>query len=271
MTQRNHFLKIEQLRDSDSFILFHETRLLVRGGSLVWERSELDSHILKDANLILLEEPDGSAIVAVDCKQDLCDTLNAEKQSLRDLLFLETDIGFTLAGKASQLLDWYNSHRYCGICGGATIHHASERAVVCEACNKHYFPRINPCVIVLVVKGQQCLLARSSRVKSGFYSCLAGFMEIGETPEQTVEREVKEEVAIDVDNIRYIKSQSWPFPSQLMLGFLADYKAGEIVPAPEEIAEAHWYDADTLPTVPSSDISVAGELIRYFVNQVKRH
>lgn len=267
MSQRNHFLKIEQLRDSDVFILFHETQVLVRDDSLTWDHSQLDSQLFKDADLILLEETNGSAIIVVNFQQDLSGSLGAEKHNLRSLLFLERDIGFPLAGRASQLLDWYGSHRYCGNCGGATAHHLSERALVCEACNKHYFPRINPCVIVLVIKGSQMLLARSSRVNSGFYSCLAGFMEIGETPEETVIREVKEEVAIDVENVRYIKSQSWPFPSQLMLGFLADYKAGEIVPAPEEIAEAHWYDVDDVPQVPSADISVAGELIRYFVNQ----
>ncbi len=82
-------------------------------------------------------------------------------------------------------------------------------------------------------------------------------------------REVKEEVGLEVENIRYIKSQSWPFPSQLMLGFIADYKAGEIVPEPEEIAEAHWYSVDDLPIVPSSAISVAGELIEHFVSEVR--
>ena len=121
------------------------------------------------------------------------------------------------------------------------------------------------------MRGDQLLLARSARFKSGFFSCLAGFIEVGETPEQTVVREVKEEVGIEVENIRYIKSQSWPFPSQLMLGFIADYKAGEIVVAPEEIEEAHWYDVYSLPKVPSPAISVAGELIQTFVNHVKQH
>lgn len=269
MSQRNHFLKIEQLRVSDTFILFYGTQLLVRNNSLLWNYSQLDSQLFENADLLLLDEINGSAIIVVNFEQDLSATLSAEKQSLRSLLFLQADIGFPLAGRASQLLDWYSSHRYCGHCGGVTEHHLSERALVCEACNKHYFPRINPCVIVLVVKGSQMLLARSSRVKSSFYSCLAGFMEIGETPEETVLREVKEEVAIDVDNVRYIKSQSWPFPSQLMLGFLADYKAGEIDPAPEEIAEADWYDVDELPTVPAANISVAGELIQHYVNQIR--
>lgn len=267
MSRRDHFLKIEQLRDSDSFIIIHEAKVLVRGTEFIWQNSQLNLQLLQDAKLLLLEERDGSAIIAVDTRKDLSKVLKAESQSLRSLLFLEGSNDFALAGKASQLLDWYNSHRYCGSCGGRTDHHLSERAVLCETCDKHYFPRINPCAIMLVVKGRQLLLARSARFKSGFFSCLAGFIEIGETPEQTVIREVKEEVGIDVGNIRYIKSQSWPFPSQLMLGFIADYMGGEIQPAPEEIEEAAWYDADNLPNVPSAAISVAGELIQHFVNQ----
>lgn len=270
MSQRDHFLKLEQLRDSDSFILFHDAELLVRDDALIWQRSELESNLLQNATLILIEEESDSAIIAVDTHHDPCVVLNAQKRSLRSLLFIADGSDFAIAGKASQLLDWYNSHRYCGKCGEATVHHAAERAVVCETCKHHYFPRINPCVIVLVVKGAQLLLARSSRTNSNFFSCLAGFIEIGETPEQTVAREVKEEVAIEVDNIRYIKSQSWPFPSQLMLGYLADYRSGEIEPAPEEIAEADWYDVDNLPIIPSAAISVAGELIQHFIQQLKQ-
>jgi NAD+ diphosphatase len=113
------------------------------------------------------------------------------------------------------------------------------------------------------------LLAQSSRYKSNFYSCLAGFIEIGETPEQTVHREVEEEVNLYVKNVRYISSQSWPFPSQLMLGFLAEYDGGEIVPDLSEIADAQWFDIDSLPNVPSEKISVAGKLIRTFIDEVK--
>ncbi len=270
MSQRNHFLAIGQLRNSDRFVVFHEAQILVRADEFIWRRSQIDSRLLEDADLIVLEDEAGSSIIAVNTRQDLAEIQNAQSQPLRSLLSLDDNSGFAVAGRASQLLDWYNSHRYCGVCGEPTVHHPSERAVVCETCQKHYFPRINPCVIVLVARGRQLLLARSSRFKSGFFSCLAGFMEIGETPEETVIREVKEEVDIDVENIRYIKSQSWPFPSQLMLGFIADYKQGEIDPAPEEIAEAHWYDVDKLPNVPSASISVAGELIEHFVNKVTK-
>jgi NAD+ diphosphatase len=113
------------------------------------------------------------------------------------------------------------------------------------------------------------LLARSARFRTGFYSCLAGFIEIGETAEDTVLREVREEVGISVNNIRYVKSQSWPFPSQLMLGFIAEYESGKIVLEPDEIEEAGWYDIGALPNVPLPGISVAGELIQQYTEEVK--
>ena len=273
MTQRNHFLKIEQLRDSDTFVVFHQSKIVLRDEEIVWSSEQLTPHLLGNENLVLLEQGTESAIIAVDVEQEFSDQHDVESLSLWSLLRTDIDISlFGIAGKASQVLDWYKSHRYCGKCGESTVHHASERAVVCKACNHHYFPRINPCAIMLVVKGDKLLLARTSRIKSQFFSCLAGFIEVGETPEETVSREVMEEVGLEVENIRYISSQSWPFPSQLMLGFIADYKGGEITPEPAEIAEANWYDIDELQTItiPSADISVAGELIQHFVAQVKQ-
>ena len=131
----------------------------------------------------------------------------------------------------------------------------------CPACESEYYPRINPCIIVLVADGRKVLLARSSRRGTTFFSCLAGFIEPGETAEEAVAREVYEEAGIQVTNVRYVKSQPWPFPSQLMLGFYADYAGGDLNPCPEELAEAGWYDVNALPSIPAPSISVAGQLI----------
>lgn len=269
MSQRNPFLKIEQLSESDRFILFFEAQILVRNDEFLWRRQQLDDALLEAADLVFLEQKGESAIVAANVNEDVSASLQAVASPLRSLLFSSNQNEFSLAGRASQLVDWYNTHRFCGRCGKNTDQHEQERALICKECSLHYFPRINPCVIVLVVRGKQLLLARSSRFKSGFFSCLAGFIEIGETPEETVLREVKEEVNIDVEAIRYIKSQSWPFPSQLMLGYLADYKGGDIIPQASEIAEANWYDIDELPAIPSARVSVAGELIQYYIAQVR--
>lgn len=265
MQQRNFFPDLNQLRDSDRLVVFFDRQIVTREGAYLWRRAELEYILPTDAELLVIDESEDSAIIVAHVRQDPSTHLKAEMRSLRSLLGADSEAVLALAGKANQLLDWYMTHRYCGVCGGATKPHSNQRALVCSRCQHQYFPRINPCVIMLVVRGREILLARSARFKSGFFSCLAGFIEVGETPEQTVIREVREEVGIEIENVRYFKSQSWPFPSQLMLGFYADYKSGDIVPEIEEIAEAGWYDVANLPTVPSSIISVSGELIRDYV------
>jgi|TARA_B110000438_G_C15807396_1_gene648066 NAD+ diphosphatase len=268
MNKRNYFPQAHQLVDSDKFVVLHKNKIFVRGDNFIWNRAEISVLLGPNAELLKIDEGKGSYI-AIHCKENVEGLIGGESRSLRSLLFGKSDDDFTVAGKASQILDWYNSHRFCGSCGTLTIQHESQRAVICESCKAQYFPRINPCVIMLVVRGNEILLARSARFKSGFFSCLAGFIEVGETAEDTVLREVKEEVGIEVQNIQYIKSQSWPFPSQLMLGYLAEYKSGDIVPEPGEIEEAGWYDVNNLPNAPAPGISVAGELIQLYVNHIK--
>ena len=139
--------------------------------------------------------------------------------------------------------------------------------MTCEPCKQMIFPRISPCIIVLVVRGDEVLLAQGVGFPDGMYSTLAGFMEAGETPEETVRREVNEETGIQVKNIRYFSSQSWPFPSQLMLGFFADYESGDIVPDPVEIVDAQWFPINQLPNTPPAN-AISGQLIS---SQVKTH
>ena len=268
MTVRGYFLDPNDLRESDLFILFNGNQVITRGEQFVWTFEHLDVQLLHDFQLLLVEEQ-LCRYIAVQGTSILADRLKAENRSLRSLLFVQQDRDVSVIGKASQIINWYGSHQFCGSCGAPTEHHGIERAVCCQKCSNQFYPRINPCAIVLVVRGRKVLLARSARFRTGFYSCLAGFIEIGETAEETVLREVKEEVGICVNNVRYIKSQSWPFPSQLMLGFIAEYESGDIEPEPEEIEEADWYDIDQLPNVPHPGISVAGELIQYYSEQVR--
>lgn len=238
-------------------------------GTYYWSAEALATLELQTTDFYYIDKLNDTAVFAVHLDQDFTAQLNAQACSLRSLLFDSPTTDFSLAGKANQILDWHLSHQYCGQCGQPTQFLATQRAVTCASCKRQYFPRINPCVIMLVTHGEKILLARSARFKSGYYSCLAGFIEVGETAEETVVREVKEEVGVEVDNIRYVKSQSWPFPSQLMLGFFADYKSGELVLEEEEIEEAGWYSYDDLPVIPSADISVAGELIRLYGEYLK--
>ena len=130
----------------------------------------------------------------------------------------------------------------------------------CPSCGLLTYPRISPAVMVLIRRGDELLLARSPHFRSGMYSALAGFVEAGETVEHAAVREVREEVGIEIANLRYFRSQPWPFPDSLMLAFFADYAGGEITPDPAEIAEAGWFPIDALPTLPDP-VSIARRLI----------
>lgn len=162
--------------------------------------------------------------------------------------------------RARALLSWRHDVRFCGCCGSELLPHASFTARECPHCGKLFFPRIEPCVIVLVNKGDKILLARHVQRNQDIYACIAGFMEVGESAEHAVRREIKEEVGIEVKNIRYRGSQSWPFPDQLMLAFTAEYESGEIVLQEEEISDARWFDREGCPASPQPG-SIAYKLI----------
>jgi NAD+ diphosphatase len=137
----------------------------------------------------------------------------------------------------------------------------------CDPCDAINYPRIAPCVIVLVTRDEELLLARNVNFPQPMYSTLAGFIEAGETAEETLVREVREEVGIEVGNLRYFQSQSWPFPNQLMLGFFADYTGGDIVCDQTEIADARWFRPSDLPMIPPP-ASVSGQLIRHHIDNL---
>ena len=171
---------------------------------------------------------------------------------------------FWLAGRGYQIVEWDRTHRYCGRCSAPTENALPERAKRCTTCGHSSFPRLSPAVIVCVTRGNEILLARGTRFPGAFYSVLAGFVEPGESLEETVAREIKEEVGIELDNIRYYGSQPWPFPHSLMIGFSADYVSGELVLDPDEIAAADWYTRDTLPELPPR-LSIARTLIDAYI------
>jgi len=190
---------------------------------------------------------------------------NYTAQTLRSLVGKTNDRDFLKWGKASQILHWFKSNRYCGSCGKETIRHPSDLARLCPNCDAAYYPAVSPCIIVLVYRNSEILLARSPRFPQKMYSTLAGFIESGESAEQTIHREIHEEVSVKVKNIRYFGSQPWPFPSQLMLGFFAEYESGTIKVDGDEICDAGWYRADSLPEIPGP-ATIAGQLIRSHLN-----
>jgi len=182
---------------------------------------------------------------------------------------LDEDL-FWVAARAVQIVDWDKTHQHCGRCGTPLRTKTTERAKECPQCGQLHFPRLAPAIIVLVERGDQLLLARSRHFMPGMYSVLAGFVEPGESLEEAVVREVKEEVGIDVKDIRYFSSQPWPFPHSLMIGFTATYDGGEISLNDEEIEDAGWFTADNLPRIPGK-ISIARKLIDWFMDKQGGH
>jgi NAD+ diphosphatase len=189
-------------------------------------------------------------------------------QDLRSLFGVLDERYFVMAGRATQVITWNAMHRFCGRCGTETGRGLeTERfSRVCPNCGALYFPRLNPAAIVLVYRADELLLARAPQFPQGMYSTLAGFVEPGETVEQTVAREVWEEVGIEVKNIDYFGSQPWPFPNSLMVAFTAEWAGGEIQTEPLEIEDAGWYTVDRLPQLPPK-LSIARAMIDHFVSQ----
>lgn len=250
------------------WFLFHEDRLLVevRGGSVSIPRcaglpdgvprpvrtqylGALDDDPCFSGELAGPDAPDGMAL-----------------RPLRPLLGALPDPLFALAGRAFQVMDWDRSHRYCGKCGGPTEPAQGERAKACPRCGIHFFPRVAPAVIVAVVRDRKLLLARARRFSTTMVSVLAGFVEPGETFEECVRREVREEAGIEVANLRYFGSQPWPFPHSLMVAFTAEYAGGDLVLDEKEIVEAGWFGPGEISglRIPVRG-TIARELIDWFL------
>lgn len=198
-----------------------------------------------------LGQLDGHAVFAVrPAEASLQELPGLAWVDLRRLLVYGNPLLFSLAGRARQVLDWARDHRWCSRCGKQATFHERDRAMVCTACGYTQYPRVSPCVIALVTRGDQALLARSARFPPGMYSTLAGFVEAGESVEEALAREVREEAGISIADMNYVGSQSWPFPHSLMLGFTARHAQGEIVVDGVELEDARWFGRDALPAIP---------------------
>lgn len=184
---------------------------------------------------------------------------------LRELYGMLDEDLYMLSGRAIQIVEWDRTHQYCGHCATPTSQLSHERAKRCPKCGLVNYPRLSPAIIVLVSRGEEVLLARAPRFPIGMYSVLAGFVEPGESLEETVVREVREEVGIEVKDIRYFGSQPWPFPNSLMIGFTATYASGDVVIEPQELVEAGWFTKHNLPQIPPKS-SIARKLIDWFVS-----
>ena len=230
------------------------------GDGLVFPGWPVDAPFPADWQRLLIGSIGDRPVLLAVAPPDTAPPAGAEWNSPRHLLGgLDAPRSEALS-RASMLASWDNDHRHCGRCGEPTVLAESESARVCPSCGFRSYPRVSPAMIVRITHGRRILLAHNVRFPDGVYSCVAGFVEPGETLEKTVIREIKEEVGLDAKNPRYLKSQAWPLPHALMLGFEADAE-GEPVPDGVEISDARWFDADNLPHIPRS-----GTIARFLID-----
>lgn len=265
-----HFKRFLDIKASNNNIL-----IIFNNNKILYEPN-LKTFLLQE-NLLNIEIKDhlyigignnGSDIYAVDISNSN-DDINIGYESiieydLRHLLVTSNSDDILLMGRANQLLHWIRSNKYSGYSGELNKFNSREEALYCPQTSSMIYPLISPCVLALVTKGNEILLARNNLFPEGLFSVLAGFVEVSESAEETVMREVMEEVGIKVKNIQYVGSQPWPFPSQLMLGFKCEYESGNLVIDEQEIAEANWYNINKLPLIPPES-SLSGQIIRSYI------
>jgi len=225
---------------------------------------DLASLGMRGVRRIYLGMLENHACMAAELPPDLPLPPGTALEGLRGLFGRLEDDLLAIAGRASQIITWDRTHQFCGVCGTPTEPVRGERARKCPRCGLMAYPRISPAVIVLIVRGDEVLLARSHNFPPGRYSTPAGFVEAGETLEEAVAREVREEVGIEVDAIHYFGSQSWPFPHQMMVGFTCAWAGGEIAIDPGEIADARWFTRDAMPSIPPPG-SISRRLIESYL------
>ena len=251
------------------WFLFRDNRILIENSGADPVRpyfSKIGAFEALPAHRLYLGSLNGADCYAAELSPQSRIPQNTSFCSLRQLLGVIDSALLQIVGQANHLVHWARNHRFCGFCGAATRQKQDERALFCETCGRVNYPRVSPAVIVAVIRDHRILLARSKRIRSSFYSVLAGFVEPGETLEACVQREVREETGIAVREIRYFGSQPWPFPDSLMVAFTAEHAGGEISVDSNEIVDAEWFAADGLPRIPGK-YSIARRLIDWFAEK----
>ena len=261
----------KSFKEDSKLIIFCDSKIL-------YDQSENTySFPPKDLNLKNLTKPflsialiDGCYFYAVKVNKDeniLGLFMNPESINfvdLRQILGFLDQSSFLLASRASILQTWITSSSFCSICGKSNLFNDMEGAFECKCNSSPKYPTISPCIITLIHDEDQILLGRSKFFPPNMYSTLAGFIEAGENAEEALIREVKEEVNVEITNIKYYSSQSWPFPAQLMLGYFCQYEKGEIILNDAELEDARWFNINELPIIPP-DSSISGQLIRSYI------
>ena len=214
--------------------------------------------IFKD-NSILVDATDYSKI-AKDIKNS-----GQEFILLRSLASYVSEEEMNKILKDFQLYNWKRRTKFCGVCGTLNNYDEAENCKICPDCGEKNFPFLFPAIIVSIIDQDKILLAHNASFPGDMHSVVAGFVDLGESLEEAVIREVKEEVGLEIKNIKYVSSQNWGFSSSLMVGFTAEYSSGDIMVDGKEIDRADWFSIDNLPELPP-EISIARKLINRFID-----
>ena len=252
---RDHAEAIDALRTEDTaraIVLVGDASVLNRKGDGLDALFSLqEAAALGDAHeTVFLGIQDLSAVFGIEIDAALAEPLGTRPDLLitdaRSIavqaLVSPDEIGILAEAKA--LLHWHRRHRCCSVCGTPTSARGGGWKRVCASCAAEHFPRTDPVVIMLTVLGDRCVLGRQSRFPPGMYSCLAGFLEPGETIEAAVRRETSEEAGVRTGRVRYLASQPWPFPASLMIGCLAEALNDDLTVDGEELEHARWFTRD---------------------------
>jgi NAD+ diphosphatase len=231
------------------FIVLGETPLLGLDGTALFDAETIGGLDHREETVFLGTGPDGP-LFGIGLGKDVTAAIEAwpdlAQANLRSLA-IDGSLPPALLGPlgaAKAVLGWHARHRFCSVCGQPSVPAASGWRRDCPACGAQHFPRVDPVVIMLAISGDKCLLGRQGRFATGQYSCLAGFLEPGETAEDCVRRETLEEAGIRVGQVRYFATQPWPFPSSLMMGFHAEALGDEIKIDEKELEHARWFSRE---------------------------
>jgi len=260
---KNEFSIIQRIDVNDYIFHFKKDSFLLKKNNLEFEipkRKELNG--LNSDGIFLFSLNNINCFLVWDCPEP-----NENQYIYHEINFFRTipQKEIAWAGIVGfQLMNWYENNKFCGKCGVVNVIKKNERAIECPSCQNTIYPKISPAVIVAIICKDKILLAQGVNFRSNYYSLVAGYADIGESLEDTVIREVKEEVGLDVKNIRYYKSQPWPFSSSMMIGYIAEADDRQpVIVDQKEISEAAWFKRGSLPNHPSL-ISIAGEIIEKF-------
>jgi NAD+ diphosphatase len=249
------------------FVVTHRRDVVMHGDHVVLSSTEIAALGLTPAGARALRAP-GLDVWGLALERGELPS-GYQTRDLRTLLGVLDAESTGAAMRAVHLAHFVETHAFCGRCATPMVDDVVEAARRCPRCALLVHPRIAPAVIMLVRRGSQALLARNGRFPRPFFSALAGFVEVGETLEETVAREVREEVGVEITNIRYFGSQPWPFPDSLMIGFTAEWASGDVRIDGEEIVEAGFFEANAMPDVPPK-ISIARQMIDAWVDAVRK-